>query len=76
MDGPAHPLLTASDWLDRCSARIAELDPTIARHDVAELAQALLDRPSCRALRPERAAELLFQKRLSPSRWGALEDEA
>ena len=75
MDSPAHPTIPAPDWLDRCCARIAELDPMIARQDVLELAQALLDRPSCRALRPERAAELLFQKKLSPSRWGELGDE-
>lgn len=75
MDGPAQQLIAAPQWLDRCCAKIAELDPLIAAQDVLDLAQALLDRPSCRALRPERAAELLFQKRLSPSRWGELDDE-
>jgi hypothetical protein len=57
--------LPASQWLPRCSARIAELDPTLADHDVAELANALANRPSCRVLEPERAVDLLFDNRLS-----------
>ena len=59
--------LPASQWLPRCSARIAELDPTLADFDVAELANALANRPSCRVLEPERAVDLLFDNRLGSS---------
>ena len=65
--------LPASQWLPRCSARIAELDPTLADYDVAELANALANRPSCRVLEPERAVDLLFDNRLSASTSDLLE---
>jgi len=66
--------LPASEWLPRCSARIAELDPTLADFDVAALATALADRPSFRALEPERAVDLLFDNRLSSS-WDLLGEQ-
>jgi hypothetical protein len=75
MEGTTQRIVSAPEWLARCCARIAELDPAIAAQDVLELGQALADRPSCRALSPERAAELLFQNQLNPSRWSALDDD-
>ena len=70
----AHPL-PASEWLPRCSARIVELDPTLADFDVAALATALANRPSCRALEPERAVDLLFENRLHSSTWDLLGEQ-
>lgn len=67
--------LPASEWLPRCSARIAELDPTLADFVVAALATALANRPSCRALEPERAVDLLFDSRLGSSTWDPLSQE-
>jgi hypothetical protein len=62
----ANPIPKA-EWMNRCCSRIAELDAELAQRDVVELAHALADRPSCRALEPERAVDLLFQNRLAPS---------
>lgn len=67
--------LPASEWLPRCSARIAQLDPSLADYDVAALATALANRPSCRALEPERAVELLFDNRLSAPTWDLLGEQ-
>ena len=67
--------LPASEWLPRCSARIAQLDPTLADFVVAALATALANRPSCRALEPERAVDLLFDNRLGPSTWDPLTEQ-
>ena len=66
--------LPVSQWLPRCSARIAELDPTLADYDVAALATALANRPSCRALEPERAVDLLFDNRLNASTSDLIEE--
>ena len=67
--------LPASQWLPRCSARIAELDPTLADYDVAALATALANRPSCRVLEPELAVDLLFDNRLSATTWDLLGEQ-
>ena len=67
--------LPASEWLRRCSARIAQLDPSLADFDVAALATALANRSSCRALEPERAVDLLFDNRLGSSRWDLLTEQ-
>jgi len=76
MDKIPFPMpLPASEWLPRCSARIAQLDPTLADYDVAALATALANRPSCRALEPERAVELLFDNRLSAPTWDLLGEQ-
>ena len=76
MDKIPFPMtLPASEWLPRCSARIAQLDPTLADFDVAALANALANRPSCRALEPERAVELLFDNRLGSSSWDLLTEQ-
>jgi hypothetical protein len=72
---PLPTPLPASEWLPRCSARIAELDPTLADFVVAALATALANRPSCRVLDPERAVDLLFNNRLSSSTWDPLGDQ-
>ncbi len=66
---PFSSPLPASEWLPRCSARIAQLDPTMADFEVAALATALANRPSCRALEPEWAVDLLFEARLRSSTW-------
>ena len=55
-------MVATPQWLTRCRSKIAELHPDLHTQDVAELAQALADRPSCRALEPEQAAQLLFRK--------------
>ena len=68
------PGLSTEDWLRRCASKISEVDDTLSARDVADLARALAERPSCRILEPERAAALLFDNRLSSSRWGNLED--
>lgn len=60
-------MVATPQWLTRCRSKIAELHPDLHTQDVAELAQALAERPSCRALQPERAAELLFRK--DPGDW-------
>ena len=62
-----------SDWIERCRARILEHEPALAADDVLELATALSERPSCRAVPPERAAELLFARTLQVSAWGDFE---
>jgi hypothetical protein len=49
-----------TEWTERCRVRILENDMTLDARDVLELANALADRPSCRAVSPERAADLLF----------------
>jgi len=67
--------LPASEWLPRCSARIAQLDPNLADFDVAALAAALANRPSFRALEPERAVELLFDNRLGSSSWDVMAEQ-
>jgi len=76
MDKIAFPApLPASEWLPRCSARIVELDPTLADFHVAALATALANRPSCRVLEPERAVDLLFDNRLGSSTWDLLGEQ-
>jgi hypothetical protein len=60
-DIPAHQ----TEWMERCRARIAEQDPSLDPRDVLELAVALAERPSCRAVPPERAADLLFSGKLN-----------
>ena len=67
--------ISTPEWLNRCCARILELDSHLAQQDILELAHILSERPSCRALEPERVADLLFESRLSPSGWRNLEDE-
>jgi hypothetical protein len=67
--------LSTQDWVLRCCERISALDSTLDESDVRELGQALADRPSCRALQPERAADLLFEGKLSQSAWGALDSD-
>jgi hypothetical protein len=67
--------LPASEWLPRCSARIVQLDPTLADFDVAALATALANRPSFRALEPERAVDLLFDNRLGHTTWDLLSEQ-
>ena len=59
-----------TEWMERCRARIAEQDPTLDARDVLELAGALAERPSCRAVPPEHAADLLFAGKLNPAGWG------
>jgi len=56
-----------SEWLERCKIRLRQRDDLLHPKDVLELAGALWDRPSCRALEPERAADLLFEGGLNPS---------
>ena len=68
-------MIPTPEWLRRCCLRILELDSGLAEQDILELAHILAERPSCRALEPERVAELLFQNRLSPTGWRRLEDE-
>jgi hypothetical protein len=75
MEANCPDFIPQEDWLSRCCSRITELDSELAQRDVVELAHALADRPSCRALEPERAVDLLFQNRLAPSSWGRLKDE-
>ena len=75
MERARSSLIPMPEWLSRCRARILELDSRLAEQDILELAHILAERPSCRALEPERVADLLFQNRLSPSAWGRLEDE-
>jgi len=75
MDSARSRMIATPEWLHRCCSRILELDSRLAAQDILELAHILAERPSCRALEPERVAELLFQNRLSPSAWGRLEDE-
>ena len=60
---PDVPHLTLAQWLARCNARILAHDPSLAADAVADLAGALADRVSCRALAPEIAADLLFKHR-------------
>ena len=67
--------LPASEWLPRCSARIAELDPTLADFHVAALANALANRASCRVLEPERAVDLLFDNRLGSPTWDLMGEQ-
>jgi hypothetical protein len=70
---PEWPISDA-EWLTRCCIRVLELDARLAERDAKDLARDLFDRPSCRALAPERAADLLFQNRLSPSGWRRLSE--
>lgn len=60
---PDVPFLTLPQWLARCQARILTHDASLAGEAVADLAGALADRVSCRALAPEIAADLLFKHR-------------
>ena len=62
-------VLTRSDWVRRCAARIRELDDVVSLLDAADLASTLHDLPCCESLTPEDAAARLFQDELTPSRW-------
>ena len=61
-----------TEWMERCRARIAQQDPSLDPRDVLELASALAQRPSCRSVPPERAADLLFAGKLSLAGWDGL----
>ena len=56
-------------WVDRCQARILELDGSLDPPEVLDLARALSDRQSCHGLASELAADLLFGGKRSPSAW-------
>jgi hypothetical protein len=68
------PGLSTEDWLRRCAGKISEFDDTLSARAVADPARARGERPSCRVLEPEHAAALLFDNRLSSSRWSNHED--
>ena len=67
-DSPNAPPLR-SEWLEKCRTRLHQRDELLDPEDVSELAEALWDRLSCRALEPEHAADLLFEGGLSRSAW-------
>jgi hypothetical protein len=71
---PFPRALLTEDWIRRCARKIAEMDSSLAPHDVQELATALAGRASCRALEPERAIELLLDNRRGASQWLELDD--
>ena len=62
-----------SEWIRRCVLRIRERDDYITLSDGIELANALWDRESCRAIDAREAADRMFDGTLSTSGWGRLD---
>jgi hypothetical protein len=62
-----------SEWIRRCVLRIREGDDYITLSDAIELANALWDRESCRAIDAREAADRMFDGTLSSSEWGELD---
>ena len=49
-------------WVERCAARICELEPVLIHGNVGAVAHLLWDRPRCCALGPEIAAQFLLEQ--------------
>lgn len=65
---PAAASLPARDWMDRCAARIRDLDLTASELEAEALAQALWATPGHRTDSPESAAENVCAKCIASMR--------
>jgi hypothetical protein len=51
---------TLDEWIDRCCARLMQLDPMLAPAHVAPIVEDMSRRPCWLAMLPERAADAVF----------------
>ena len=64
----ANVFAEQSEWVEHCCASIFARDSSLERADVLELANTLWERPGCRAVLPEVAADRLFAGQLGSLR--------